>query len=235
MRCSRVSGSLNPRQGAGLSRVQGLQRQRGRLNAVHPHRDERPRLRPPDHLPDLGTRRAEPLSRCVRLSRPLDDRPSTRGHHHPVAGPALLNNDLTLRLADRLGERLRREAGDDVGRQVERAYRLAFGRAPKPRGTRAGQVRLWRVTAYPSLGVPYSTVMNSSTLISSDCGEGGCMDRREFFSWVRNGLGGAALAELLPPGQRQELWRRLRASPRSLAPTSLPRRRVRSTSASSGR
>jgi hypothetical protein len=48
----------------------------------------------------------------------------------PLQALALLNNTLTLRLADRFADRLRREAGDDPARRVERAYRLAFGRAP---------------------------------------------------------------------------------------------------------
>ena len=50
----------------------------------------------------------------------------------PLQALAMLNNALTLRLADRFAERLRREVGDDPGLQVERAYRLAFGRSPDP-------------------------------------------------------------------------------------------------------
>jgi hypothetical protein len=61
--------------------------------------------------------------------------PSTSAPRRPVTTTplqalALLNNALTLRLADRLAERLRHEAGDDPGRQVERAYLLCFGRVP---------------------------------------------------------------------------------------------------------
>jgi hypothetical protein len=48
----------------------------------------------------------------------------------PLQALALLNNALALRLADRFADRLRREAGDDPGRQAERAYRLALGRPP---------------------------------------------------------------------------------------------------------
>jgi hypothetical protein len=61
--------------------------------------------------------------------------PSTTAPRRPVTTTplqalVLLNNALTLRLADRLGDRLRREAGDDPGCQVERAYRLCLGRLP---------------------------------------------------------------------------------------------------------
>jgi hypothetical protein len=44
----------------------------------------------------------------------------------------LLNSPFVLEQAGFLGARLRREAGDDAGRQVLRAFRLAFGRDPDP-------------------------------------------------------------------------------------------------------
>ena len=61
--------------------------------------------------------------------------PSTSAPRRPVTTTplqalALLNNALTLRLADRMADRLRREAGAEPARQVELAYRLAFGRPP---------------------------------------------------------------------------------------------------------
>src|SRR5262249_22890719 len=61
--------------------------------------------------------------------------PSTTAPRRPVTTTplqalTLLNNALTFRLADRFAARLRREAGDDAGRQVELAYRLALGRSP---------------------------------------------------------------------------------------------------------
>ncbi len=55
----------------------------------------------------------------------------------PLQALALLNNALTLRLADRFSERLKREVGDDPGQQVERAYRLSFGRSPDDTETEA--------------------------------------------------------------------------------------------------
>jgi hypothetical protein len=48
----------------------------------------------------------------------------------PLQALALLNNTLTLRLSDLFSRRLQSEAGDDPGRQVDRAYALAFGRPP---------------------------------------------------------------------------------------------------------
>jgi hypothetical protein len=50
----------------------------------------------------------------------------------PLQALALMNNALTLHLADRFAERLRREAGPDPARQVEFAYALALGRSPTP-------------------------------------------------------------------------------------------------------
>ncbi len=49
----------------------------------------------------------------------------------PLQALALMNNALVLHLSDALAGRLKREAGDDPGRQVELAYRLAFGRVPE--------------------------------------------------------------------------------------------------------
>jgi hypothetical protein len=48
----------------------------------------------------------------------------------PLQALALMNNALVLFLCDTFAARLAREAGPDPGRQVERAYRLAFGRDP---------------------------------------------------------------------------------------------------------
>jgi hypothetical protein len=50
----------------------------------------------------------------------------------PIQALALMNNALVLHLSDRLAGRLEREVGPDAGRQVDRAYRLAFGRLPEP-------------------------------------------------------------------------------------------------------
>jgi hypothetical protein len=49
----------------------------------------------------------------------------------PLAALALMNNTFSLRQAKHFAERVRREAGDDVGAQVRLAYRLALGRPPR--------------------------------------------------------------------------------------------------------
>jgi hypothetical protein len=46
----------------------------------------------------------------------------------PLQALALMNNAFVLRMADRFAERLKKEAGDDVGRQIRRGYELAYGR-----------------------------------------------------------------------------------------------------------
>ncbi|MBV9122302.1 MAG: DUF1553 domain-containing protein, partial [Planctomycetes bacterium] len=48
----------------------------------------------------------------------------------PLQALALLNNALVLQQADLFGDRVRREAGPDVDRQVVRAYLLAYARQP---------------------------------------------------------------------------------------------------------
>jgi mono/diheme cytochrome c family protein len=49
----------------------------------------------------------------------------------PLQALGLWNNSFVLRMADRFAERLRREAGADERRQIERAYELAFARKPE--------------------------------------------------------------------------------------------------------
>jgi Protein of unknown function (DUF1553)/Protein of unknown function (DUF1549)/Planctomycete cytochrome C/Concanavalin A-like lectin/glucanases superfamily len=63
--------------------------------------------------------------------------PSTTAPRRPVTTTplqalSLMNNALVLYLSDAFAARLLREAGPDAGQQVERAYRLAFGRGPEP-------------------------------------------------------------------------------------------------------
>ncbi len=48
----------------------------------------------------------------------------------PIQALALMNNRLVLYLSEVMAARLVREVGPDVGSQVDRAYRLAFGRMP---------------------------------------------------------------------------------------------------------
>jgi hypothetical protein len=48
----------------------------------------------------------------------------------PIQALALMNDPFVRRQAARLGERVRREAGDDAMSQADRAYRLALGRPP---------------------------------------------------------------------------------------------------------
>ena len=44
----------------------------------------------------------------------------------------LMNNPMIVFQAGKFAERIRREAGDDIGRQVEHAFRLTLGREPEP-------------------------------------------------------------------------------------------------------
>jgi hypothetical protein len=46
----------------------------------------------------------------------------------PLQALSMMNNAFVLRMADRFAERLQKEAGDDAGKQIVRAYELAYGR-----------------------------------------------------------------------------------------------------------
>ena len=48
----------------------------------------------------------------------------------PLQALGLLNNSFVHRQAKHFAERVRKEAGDDAGKQAERAYRIAYGRPP---------------------------------------------------------------------------------------------------------
>jgi hypothetical protein len=67
---------------------------------------------------------------CPDPSTPTPRRGSTTT---PLQALALLNNAQVLHLAGRLADRLRREAGDNVDRQIELAYALAYGRPAEER------------------------------------------------------------------------------------------------------
>ena len=49
----------------------------------------------------------------------------------PVQSLALLNNSFVLRMSDRFAERIRREVGKDTSKQVQRCWRIAYGRLPE--------------------------------------------------------------------------------------------------------
>ena len=138
-----VSGALDPRLGGPGFREFAIDKAAG--HASHPvrrRRAGRPRARPPDALPDLGPRRPERLPRRLRLPRPLDHRPAPARHHHAAPGP----RPAEQRPDAPPGRPLRRPApaarrATTPARQVERAYRLAFGRPPTPTsGERARRV-----------------------------------------------------------------------------------------------
>ena len=48
----------------------------------------------------------------------------------PLQALSMLNNAFVLRMSDRFAERLRKEAGNEIGTQVMRAYELAYSRRP---------------------------------------------------------------------------------------------------------
>jgi hypothetical protein len=75
--------------------------------------------------------------------------PDRRTTTTPLQALALMNNSFALRQADRFAARVRRLAGEDVAAQVERCYRLAFGRLPT-RAESAEGVRFVRANGLPT-------------------------------------------------------------------------------------
>ena len=82
----------------------------------------------------------------------------------PQQALALLNNALTFRLAEGFAARLRAEAGDDPARQVDRAYRIAFGRDPD----RAEREQARRVVADHGAAVLARAIFNSNEFLYVD-------------------------------------------------------------------
>ncbi len=68
----------------------------------------------------------------------------------PLQALSMMNNALVLHLSESFACRLKQEAGDDAGRQVDRAYRLALGRLPEP-DERAAAVRGVERAGLPAL------------------------------------------------------------------------------------
>ncbi|MBN9522441.1 DUF1553 domain-containing protein [bacterium] len=69
----------------------------------------------------------------------------------PLQALSLWNGAFALRTADAFAARLEREAPGDAGKQVERAWVLAFARPPTP-AEREAAVRLVRSAGLPALG-----------------------------------------------------------------------------------
>ena len=68
--------------------------------------------------------------------------PRRESSTHPLQALEMLNGRLANDLAETLAERLRTEAGDGPGEQVELAFRLALGRAPNDDERRAAETFL---------------------------------------------------------------------------------------------
>ena len=78
------------------------------------------------------SKRTIPLPMLETFDRPDTMSSCGRRNRSTIAPQALLmmNNNLVLVEAKMFAERLRKEAGGDVQKQIERGYRLALGRPP---------------------------------------------------------------------------------------------------------
>ena len=50
----------------------------------------------------------------------------------PTQALTLINDDFVIRQAQLFADRLKKEAGDDIGKQVDLAYRIVLTRPPTP-------------------------------------------------------------------------------------------------------
>ena len=125
-----VAGELNPRMGGPGFQDFDMPPQQGK-NQVYMPRDVAG--------PEFDRRtiyRASPRSGGNALLATLDcpdpsvATPARTVTTTPLQALSLMNNAFPTRLAERFAERLKREAGEDVAKQVERAYALAYGRRP---------------------------------------------------------------------------------------------------------
>ena len=64
--------------------------------------------------------------------------PRRESSTHPPQALELLNGAFSNQMAEAFAARLQREAGADPAKQVDLAYRLAAGRAPKPKEAQLG-------------------------------------------------------------------------------------------------
>ncbi|HEX4131997.1 MAG TPA: DUF1553 domain-containing protein [Pirellulales bacterium] len=86
----------------------------------------------------------------ANTAQPLGERPVTTVAPQSLM---LLNDDFMLAQAAEWADRLTKEAGAEPARQIDRAYRLAFGRAPTERETRTAAEYLARQgKAFAALG-----------------------------------------------------------------------------------
>jgi hypothetical protein len=95
---------------------------------------------------------------------PSTTTPRRIGTTTPLQALALLNNAQVLDLADTLADRLRREAGPDLDRQVRRLFALAHGRAP----TEREQVLVRPFVERHGLAALCRVVFNSNEFIQVD-------------------------------------------------------------------
>jgi hypothetical protein len=82
----------------------------------------------------------------------------------PLQALAMLNNALVLHVARQFAERLERDAGPDVDRQVRRAYLLAYGRPPNDDEARLAR----QVVEKHGLTVLARAILNSNEFLYID-------------------------------------------------------------------
>ena len=87
-----------------------------------PHRARYPRKK-------SRTRRTKSAAGHLRLSRSSATTPRRATTTTPLQALALFNNSFVLDQSSKFASRLRQEVGEDVDRQIERAYELALSRS----------------------------------------------------------------------------------------------------------
>lgn len=83
----------------------------------------------------------------------------------PLQALYLLNNDTSMKRAKALAERVLKQAGNDRDKQIETAFRLAFGRLPDTKELHGSMKILTELTADNALTLFCQALMNASEFV----------------------------------------------------------------------
>ncbi|MGH7129397.1 MAG: DUF1553 domain-containing protein, partial [Planctomycetaceae bacterium] len=123
-----VSGELNPRMGGpGFQEFTLLDRHNDEYEFRHEWSSEHNRRTVYRTWVRSGPNRLLDVLDCPDPTVATPDRTVTTT---PLQALSLLNNEFMLDAAEHTAERLRRDVGDDVNKQITRLYQLAFCRSP---------------------------------------------------------------------------------------------------------
>ena len=115
-------------------------------------------------------RRSRPLSMLEAFDAP-EMEPNCEARSFSTVAPQallLMNNGFVLAQAEQFAKRVRREAGEDAAQQVDRAWRLAYARAPKPAEAKEATEFLARISGPAALTRYCQALLSSNEFLYVD-------------------------------------------------------------------